>query len=85
MRDENGSFIACQTVTKLGILSVKEVEAFGLLEALQWIRCMGWFNVVVEMDAKSVVDVVLESRFDASELGLSVAECRSLNFPSICS
>ncbi|XVF86886.1 hypothetical protein PTKIN_Ptkin18bG0076900 [Pterospermum kingtungense] len=39
--DENGSFIACRTITLLGIFNVKEAEAAGLYEALHWIRSMG--------------------------------------------
>ncbi|KAK6121712.1 hypothetical protein DH2020_044546 [Rehmannia glutinosa] len=55
IRDSNGMFIACRTATRDGLLDVREREAFGLLDALSWVRNLGYQQTIFELDAKSVL------------------------------
>lgn len=68
LRDENGSFIACSSLTRAGLVCAKEAEALGLLEALRSLRHQKNF---FELDAKCVVDAVNNPMHDVSEFGSS--------------
>lgn len=55
-------------------LEVKEGEALGLFEAIQWAISLNLSNVNFEVDSKVVVDNVL----DAIEFGTIIEDCRRL-------
>lgn len=50
-----------------GLFDVKEGEAMGLFFALLWLREQGFVQVVLKLDAKSVVDAVYGPRVDATK------------------
>jgi hypothetical protein len=54
--DHNGNFVQVKTMCYSPLLSVKEGEALGLLQAIRWIGNMGMDNVIFELDAKVVVN-----------------------------
>ncbi|MCI57891.1 hypothetical protein A2U01_0079142, partial [Trifolium medium] len=49
-------FIQANTSFKSAILSPKEAEAFGLVEAISWLQKLGIHRVAIEMGCKSVAD-----------------------------
>ncbi|XVF56428.1 hypothetical protein PTKIN_Ptkin06aG0120100 [Pterospermum kingtungense] len=72
LRDANGHFIAgCSKF-------MDEGEALALLEAIQWVRLLGYEKVVFEVYAKYVVDAILSNQKDLSEFGFIIYACRSL-------
>ncbi|KAL8477087.1 hypothetical protein ACS0TY_029410 [Phlomoides rotata] len=58
LRDDRGEFIAAKTVVYHSILDVDIGEAMGFMEALSWVKDLGLQNVVIEGDAKIVVDAI---------------------------
>lgn len=63
-------------MTRPGIVGVEEVEAWGVLEALQWILQLGLSRVVVEFDAKLVRDVLIGNTVDRSSFGAYIDSAR---------
>jgi ribonuclease HI len=51
-----GHFVKARTLCIAAHLTVKEGEAFGLLQAIKWVGELGLNNVIFNLDAKSVVD-----------------------------
>lgn len=53
-------------------------EALGLLLALQWSLSLDFQRVIVEMDFKQVVDKIISSAMDVSEIDFVVSQCKNL-------
>lgn len=62
IRDEVRSFVACRIMVRPGVLQAEEGEAWGILEALQWVQQLVLTQVIVELDAKLVNDALSEER-----------------------
>ena len=58
LRDNIGSFVVPRSNYFNGLGSVREVEITGLVEAIHWVLFMGFSQVLFELDAKGVVDVI---------------------------
>lgn len=58
LRNEKGEFIAAQSKTIDGCYEVDVGEAMGFLEALTWLKRLDIIKVVIEGDAKGVVDAI---------------------------
>ncbi|KAL8529029.1 hypothetical protein ACS0TY_006481 [Phlomoides rotata] len=58
LRDDKGDFFAAQTVVYHCIMDVDIGKAMGFMEALSWVKNCGLQNVMIEGDAKIVVDVI---------------------------
>ncbi|XVF76242.1 hypothetical protein PTKIN_Ptkin13bG0250500 [Pterospermum kingtungense] len=61
-----------------GLLPVKEREAIGMVEALSWIRDLGYEQVVFETDALCVVQALHSQGRDLSEFGCLIHCCKRL-------
>ncbi|KAK6140062.1 hypothetical protein DH2020_026197 [Rehmannia glutinosa] len=59
LRNDAGEFIQARTLPIQGVFEVREAEALGVREALSWIRGLGLQRVVIETDAKYIVDGLL--------------------------
>ncbi|XVE83425.1 hypothetical protein DITRI_Ditri16bG0087800 [Diplodiscus trichospermus] len=83
IKDSTGSFVACRTLTLAGSFRVKKGGALGLLEAVKWIKELGFLHVVFEgflhmvfeLDAKIVIDAVKVQEVDATEFGSIIQRC----------
>ncbi|XP_073026701.1 uncharacterized protein [Primulina eburnea] len=78
LRDENGEFMACRVQHGPGNPMVKECEFLALLNAITWIKEMNMTNVIFELDAKTIVDVIKSSDHDTMEFGFLVHQCKHL-------
>ncbi|KAL8479489.1 hypothetical protein ACS0TY_026401 [Phlomoides rotata] len=58
LRDDQGVFVAAKTVVCHCLKDVDIGEAMGFMEALSWVKNLGLQNVVIEGDAKIVVDSI---------------------------
>lgn len=58
-----------------GACQAKEAEAQGVRDVLQWLMGIQVEKVIVELDAKVVVDSLNSSQVDHSEFGQINAEC----------
>lgn len=58
LRDHEGSFLGAFQNSFAGSLTPKEAEAVGFLEALSWLKSKGIDRVILEADAKEVVDSI---------------------------
>lgn len=47
----------------------KEIEASCLLKAMHWVKRLDFHNVMFKIDAKSVVDDLNRSKYNAIEIG----------------
>lgn len=78
LRSHDGEFIAARSMIFSLLLSPDEGEALGFFEALSWIKSWGLTNVIVEGDAKVVVDAIKSSSVNNSIFGDYVAASRSI-------
>ncbi|XVF47814.1 hypothetical protein PTKIN_Ptkin03bG0141100 [Pterospermum kingtungense] len=78
LRDENESFLCCRTLFHYGLIFVKEAKLIALLEALYWVRDLGWDHVIFEMDAQKVVNVVTRNVDDQTKFGAMIAQAKSV-------
>uniref|UniRef100_A0A803NIV3 RNase H type-1 domain-containing protein n=1 Tax=Cannabis sativa TaxID=3483 RepID=A0A803NIV3_CANSA len=77
-RDSDGQLIEAFTALKCGVVQPAAVEAFGIKEALSWIKSKGWSNVIVETDSIVSVQALSSSLFMLSIFGLLISDCKSL-------
>ncbi|KAL8527499.1 hypothetical protein ACS0TY_005369 [Phlomoides rotata] len=56
VHDHNGRHLFSRSSTVPGLYASDEGEAIGIFEALNWIKELNLRNVIIEMDAKLVVD-----------------------------
>ncbi|XVF49555.1 hypothetical protein PTKIN_Ptkin04bG0022200 [Pterospermum kingtungense] len=77
IRDEFGDFVAGKMIPGKGVVSAKEAEAIGLLEALPWVEGLGHAKVLFELDALSVVKDVGSTITDLLEYGSIIRRCRN--------
>ena len=78
LRDSDGLLVACKSVVLPFCCSIKEVEAAGLHEGLQWLLELHHFEVDVELDAKIVVDAFHSEPLPVDEFGCIIGDCRGL-------
>ncbi|XVE86622.1 hypothetical protein DITRI_Ditri18aG0048800 [Diplodiscus trichospermus] len=57
---------------------ITEVEAYGVLQALKWLRSMRCSKVIIETDCKVVVDSLHSQKVDMSEFGMVICQCKEL-------
>lgn len=84
LHNEWGRHLFSRTHVMPGTYLPEEGEAIGLHEALSWIKDLGISRVIIEMDAKIVVDTVNEVISPNSILGDIVDGCKRalLNSPN---
>ena len=75
LRDSNGLLVACKSVVLPFCCSVKEAEAVGLHDGLQWLLELHHFEVDVELDAKIVVDAFHLEPLAIDEFGCIIGDC----------
>ena len=78
MRDDQGKVIGCQTRTINGIFP-PDSKSHGIREATRWIQNFQANKFVIETNAKAVHDAFYSEIEDHSELGMILADCRSLH------
>ncbi|XVF64157.1 hypothetical protein PTKIN_Ptkin09bG0145200 [Pterospermum kingtungense] len=76
--DDKGNFLCCQVCSVTGLFRVKEGEALALLEALKWVRHLGYQKDYFEMDAKTVTTALASSVQDLTEFGDILQSCKSV-------
>ncbi|KAL8515324.1 hypothetical protein ACS0TY_014147 [Phlomoides rotata] len=76
LRDEFGTFLEGRTKLLEGCPGVDVGEAIGFFEALSWLKEMDYGEVVVEGDAKIVVDAVNFAKVMNSVFGDCIHECK---------
>ena len=77
LRDSHGCFLKACSIHLFGLLNSGEAEAVSIREALSWLRQQALDNVLLETDAKQVVDLIRKPD-SSSALGLVVDDCISL-------
>ncbi|KAK6144752.1 hypothetical protein DH2020_021572 [Rehmannia glutinosa] len=75
LRNDQGDFVVARTIYFPGIYAVREAEAIGVREALSWIHGLGIRQVVLETDAKYVVDSLITQETGISEYDSIIQEC----------
>ena len=78
LRDSDGLLVSCKSIVLPFYCSVKEAEAAGLCEGLQWLLEFYHFEVDVELDAKIVVDAFHSEPLAIDEFGCIIGDCRGL-------
>ncbi|KAL8537721.1 hypothetical protein ACS0TY_012751 [Phlomoides rotata] len=58
VRDDEGEFVLCKTITRHCIMSVDEGEAWALLQALSWVSNLGIDKIEFETDSKRLCDAL---------------------------
>ncbi|KAL8488536.1 hypothetical protein ACS0TY_024713 [Phlomoides rotata] len=76
LRDEIGDFIMGCTLIFEGYVEVKVGEAMGFFEVLSWAKSMNLEKVVIEGDAKVVVDALNSRALNHTIFGDYVGSCR---------
>ncbi|KAL8549271.1 hypothetical protein ACS0TY_008208 [Phlomoides rotata] len=78
IHDDGGRHYLSRSYVMSGLYKLEEGEAIGFHEALSWIKYLGETRVVIEMDAKIVVDAVNGHEEHNSVFGDIVVGCKSL-------
>ncbi|KAJ8752257.1 hypothetical protein K2173_003893 [Erythroxylum novogranatense] len=79
VRDSNSRFIAAKSWRFLGRFSAKSAEANAISEVLSWVKLQNWDRVIIESDAKILVQAINDDSYeDSSSFGLLVCDCKSL-------
>ncbi|KAK6151805.1 hypothetical protein DH2020_014440 [Rehmannia glutinosa] len=78
LRNDQGELVVARTMCFPGLYYVREAEAMGVREALSWIYGLGIQQVVVETDAKYVVDGLSSLEKGMTEYDSILQECRVL-------
>lgn len=76
LRDDIRLFIVGRSYTQSGICHAQESEAFGLYEALAWIRGLQLQNVIFEVDSLVVLHRIQSKEADLSEFRMIIRGCR---------
>ncbi|RZC02591.1 Protein ECERIFERUM 1 isoform B [Glycine soja] len=66
-RDDRGQFVIAKTFWAHGDIHAVKAEAISLLDAIQWLRAIGFNAVSIEMDCKPVVDSVISNPVPQTE------------------
>ncbi|KAJ9556757.1 hypothetical protein OSB04_011371 [Centaurea solstitialis] len=69
LRNSNGEFIAAKATPINSLPSVRECEALAIFDALLWVSNREDSNVIIQSDAKVVVDAIYTSTTNCSEFG----------------
>ncbi|XP_060962217.1 uncharacterized protein LOC115711062 [Cannabis sativa] len=77
-RNSNGHLIEATTTLRLGNVQSTTIEAFGIKEALSWIKDKDWSNVVVETDSLVSVQALSSLVFMPSVFCLLISDCKRL-------
>ncbi|KAL8520390.1 hypothetical protein ACS0TY_011062 [Phlomoides rotata] len=78
IHDANGSFVRCRSMVIPGIFKPVEVEAMGVLEALSWVKYLGYSSVVIEMDAQVVYNALLNTEHRNNVFGDVISACKEI-------
>ncbi|KAL8513625.1 hypothetical protein ACS0TY_012926 [Phlomoides rotata] len=81
LRNEFGEVCVCRCSLVEGLYAVDVGEAFGVLEALSWIKRLDVGRVVIEMDSKLVFDALTNPARDRSVFGDVIESCKILSNP----
>ncbi|KAL8523568.1 hypothetical protein ACS0TY_013515 [Phlomoides rotata] len=81
LRDEYGTFLEGRTKLLDCYPEVNVGEAIGFFEALSWLKEMNYGEVIVEEDAKIVVDAVNSTKDMNSVFGDCIHQCKFILRP----
>ncbi|KAK6119127.1 hypothetical protein DH2020_047135 [Rehmannia glutinosa] len=82
VRDDRGEFVVARIVLFSGLYQVREAEVIGIREALSWTKNLGFKHLIIETDAKYVVDGLARLENEISEYDTGVRH-RSQRFHRI--
>uniref|UniRef100_A0A803P2Y2 Reverse transcriptase domain-containing protein n=1 Tax=Cannabis sativa TaxID=3483 RepID=A0A803P2Y2_CANSA len=77
-RSAAGLVLQAKTLLKTGLLQPHEVEAFGIKEALSWIKSNSWEGVILESDCLRVISDVQSNKSMVSPYGHIILDCKAL-------
>lgn len=78
IRDSQGKFVAALNGVYIGCNDPKLAKAYGVREALSWLKKKQAENVIVEIDYQGFVQCFHRSSEDSSLLGLIVDDCKTI-------
>ncbi|KAL8531537.1 hypothetical protein ACS0TY_008219 [Phlomoides rotata] len=78
VRDEEGEFVLGRTLTRQGLLSVDEGEAWALLQTLTWLSDLGFEKVELEVDSSNLNNALKKMDIDFSVFGDYVTACKGV-------
>ena len=74
-RDHNGMFVSAITHCREGLLDPELTEAFGIHEALSWIRRQQWPSIILESDSLLCVQALRSQVQLPSYFGSLITAC----------
>ena len=74
----DGTFLATKCDSFAGGFGAREAEAFGVQEALSWLKNLRLPRVVIELNCLQAFKVLTENRSSPNGFGLIIEECRFL-------
>lgn len=78
IRNEHGHFVMGRNLKVAGQVEVIEAEAYGVLEALQWINEMQLQQVIIESDSSLVIQALQQQLKYYMEVGNIMEACLQL-------
>ncbi|KAH9679250.1 rnase h domain-containing protein [Citrus sinensis] len=78
VRNSEGIFLTAKCDRFLGSFGAREAEAFGVREALSWLKKLQFPRVIIEIDCLQVFKALTENHSSPNGFGLIIEECRFL-------
>ncbi|KAH9752805.1 putative non-LTR reverse transcriptase [Citrus sinensis] len=78
LRSAGGDFIAAKSDILPGSFEAREAEAFGVKEALSWLKEFAFHFVILEMDSLQVFNALNDKVVYPNGFGSIIADCRAL-------
>ncbi|CAN1280891.1 hypothetical protein LINPERPRIM_LOCUS17550 [Linum perenne] len=76
IRDHRGAVCGFRMVHRRGLPPAREVEVWAMFEAIKWAEELGLREVILETDAKEVVDRLQGDEVDDTEFGTCLRQCQ---------
>ena len=78
IRSAGGDFIAAKSDILPGNFEAREAEAFGVKEALSWLKKFAFCFVILEMDSLQVFNTLNNKVVYPNDFGSIIVDCRAL-------
>ena len=79
IRNEQGSFVAAKNGLIVSSFDPFLAEALSWRKALSWIKNLGFSKVIMELDALTVYNALVNSNMDFSYVGSVIDDCKILH------
>lgn len=79
IRNAGGRFVSAKAGKLFPLISVLEVEALSIEEALSWMLSLGFLQVIIEMDNSNLFYALIDQDVGMSYFDSIISECKAIS------